>query len=182
MNGATVWRRFDSDPRLQFPAGVGACFGLSRAVREAASGMVAVSCASGARAASLPLGDCENIPAAVAIIRMPEDAAGRILQKQLADLEIVSINSTLNFDWDPGKSVSNEAKHGLSLVSASALWAGPVVVLPSMHPGEQRHLAIGLIEGRHWTVVYAPRGDRLRLISARRSRKNEKTLFKQLLG
>jgi len=88
----------------------------------------------------------------------------------------------VNFDWDPAKSASNEAKHGLSLASASALWAGPVVTLPSKHPGELRHLAIGLIEGRHWTVVYAPRGNRLRLISARRSRENEKTLFQNLLG
>ncbi len=88
----------------------------------------------------------------------------------------------MNFDWDPAKSASNEAKHGLSLASASALWAGPVVTLPSKHPGELRHLAIGLIEGRHWTVVYAPRGNRLRLISARRSRQNEKALFQQFHG
>lgn len=88
----------------------------------------------------------------------------------------------MNFDWDPAKSASNEAKHGLSLASASALWAGPVVALPSKHPGELRQLAIGLIEGRHWTVVYVPRGNRLRLISARRSRKNEKTLFQKLVS
>lgn len=90
--------------------------------------------------------------------------------------------SKVKFDWDSVKSASNEAKHGLSLASATALWAGPVVALPSKHPGELRHLAIGLIEGLHWTVVYAPRGNSLRLISARRSRKNEKALFKKLLG
>jgi uncharacterized DUF497 family protein len=94
----------------------------------------------------------------------------------------VSIVSNWNFDWDPVKSAGNKAKHGLSLASASALWAGPVVVLPSKYPGELRHLAIGLIDGRHWTVVYAPRGDRLRLISARRSRNNEKALFTIFLG
>ena len=93
----------------------------------------------------------------------------------------MSFFSKLNFDWDPAKSASNEAKHGLSLASASALWAGPVVTLPSKHPGELRHLAIGLIEGRHWTVVYAPRGNRFGLISARRSRENEKALFKKIL-
>jgi hypothetical protein len=93
----------------------------------------------------------------------------------------VSTISKVKFDWDPAKSASNEAKHGLSLASAAALWAGPVVTLPSKHPGELRHLAIGLIEGRHWTVVYAPRGDRFRLISARRSRENEKALFKKFL-
>ena len=92
----------------------------------------------------------------------------------------MSTFSTVKFDWDSAKSASNEAKHGLSLAFASALWAGPVVTLPSQHPGELRHLAIGLIEGRHWTVVYAPRGDCFRLISARRSRKNEKILFQKL--
>lgn len=94
----------------------------------------------------------------------------------------MSIVSKAIFDWDPAKSATNEAKHGLSLASASAIWAGPVVTLPSMHPGELRHLAIGLIEGRHWTVVYAPRGTRFRLISARRSRENEKALFQKLFS
>ena len=100
----------------------------------------------------------------------------------LAYLETVSTFSKVKFDWDSAKSASNEAKHGLSLASVATLWAGPVVTLPSKRPGELRHLAIGLIEGRHWTIVYAPRGDSFRLISARRSRENEKALFQKLLG
>lgn len=94
----------------------------------------------------------------------------------------MSTESKWSFDWDPSKSASNAAKHGLSLAAATALWAGPVVTLPSKRPGEMRHLAIGLIEGRHWTVVYAPRANSLRLISARRSRQNEKVLFENLVG
>jgi uncharacterized protein len=86
----------------------------------------------------------------------------------------------VKLDWDPVKSASNEAKHGLSLASATALWAGPVIVLPSRNPGEVRHLAIGLIEGQYWTVVYAPRDDIIRLISARRSRNNEKAIYQEL--
>ena len=93
----------------------------------------------------------------------------------------MSTYSKVRFDWNPAKSESNQAKHGISLASASALWEGPVVTLPSKRPGELRHLAIGLIEGRHWTVVYAPRGDYFRLISARRSRKNERALFKKFV-
>jgi uncharacterized protein len=93
----------------------------------------------------------------------------------------VSTYSKPKFDWDPAKNASNEAKHGLSLAAASALWAGPVFTMTSNRPGELRHLAIGLIEGCHWTVVYAPRGDQFRLISARRSRENEKTLLQELL-
>lgn len=90
--------------------------------------------------------------------------------------------SKVNFDWDPNKNVRNEFKHGISLAAASALWSGPVVTLPSKYPGEFRHLAIGLIEGLHWPVIFAPRGNTLRLISARRSRKNEKELSRKLTG
>ena len=87
----------------------------------------------------------------------------------------------MNFDWDPVKNTRNQEKHGISLAEACVLWRGPVVTLPSKNPDEIRHLAIGKIEGNHWTVVYAPRGDHLRLISARRSRINEKALFQKLI-
>jgi uncharacterized DUF497 family protein len=87
----------------------------------------------------------------------------------------------VKFDWDPVKNTSNQAKHGISLAEACALWRGPVVTLPSRNPDELRQLAIGLVDGKHWTVVYAPRGDHLRLISARRSRTNEKALFQELI-
>ena len=70
----------------------------------------------------------------------------------------------MKFDWDHAKNAGNEAKHGLSLSSATVIWSGPVVILPSKHPTELRQLAIGTIEGRHWTVVFTLRGDVLRLI------------------
>jgi uncharacterized protein len=88
----------------------------------------------------------------------------------------------VRFDWDPLKSARNEAKHGISLAEARVLWNGDVVTLPSRNPGEPRHLAIGLIEGRYWTVIYALRDDHLRLISARRSRKNEEKLHQKAVG
>jgi hypothetical protein len=96
-------------------------------------------------------------------------------------LENVRTLSTVKFDWDPTKSASNEAKHGISLSAATALWADSIVTLPSKNPGEPRCLAIGLIDGLHWTVVYTFRNDIHRLISARRSRTDEKALYKTLI-
>ena len=87
----------------------------------------------------------------------------------------------MKFDWDAAKNSSNQTKHGISLAEASALWLGPVVTVPATNPNEVRHLAIGLIEGKPWTVVYAPREGHFRLISARRSRTNEKALFQKLV-
>ncbi|MFI5337335.1 MAG: BrnT family toxin [Opitutales bacterium] len=90
--------------------------------------------------------------------------------------------SSWKFEWDPVKNAGNAAKHGLSLAAATALWSGPVVTLPSKNPGEPRQLALGLIDGRHWTVIVAFRGDRCRLISARRSRADEKKIYQSLAG
>ena len=38
---------------------------------------------------------------------------------------------------------------------------------------EQRFLSIGRIEDKHWTAVWTPRGDVVRIISVRRARKEE---------
>jgi len=90
--------------------------------------------------------------------------------------------SKLKYDWNPLKTTINQVKHGISLAEACALWRGPVVTFPSKNPEKLRHLAIGLIKEKHWTVVYALRGDHFRLISARRSRPNEKILFQKLVS
>ncbi len=55
-------------------------------------------------------------------------------------------------------------------------------LFPPKNPDKLRHLAIGLIKEKHWTVVYAFRGDHFRIISARRSRPNEKNLFQKLVS
>jgi hypothetical protein len=44
--------------------------------------------------------------------------------------------SKVKFDWDPVKSTSNQAKHGISLAETCVLWQGPVVTLPSKNPDE----------------------------------------------
>jgi uncharacterized DUF497 family protein len=102
-----------------------------------------------------------------------------LLQKCLDYLDNEHTVSTANFAWDPVKNVGNEAKHGLSLSSATTIWSGPIVTLPSKNPTESRQLAIGIIDGRHWTVVFTLRGDVIRLISARRSRENEKQIYEK---
>ena len=49
--------------------------------------------------------------------------------------------------------------------------------LESHHLGEPRKLAIGKIDGKFWTVIFTLRGMTIRMISARRSRDNEKKLY-----
>lgn len=83
----------------------------------------------------------------------------------------------MDFEWDEIKSQTNLDKHGIPLSGACPMWNGPVLELESNQPGEPRKLAIGKIGGKFWTVIFTMRGDTIRIISARRSRENEKKLY-----
>lgn len=83
----------------------------------------------------------------------------------------------VKFEWDESKNSINLEKHGISLSEASIIWKGPVLELESHHLGEPRKLAIGKIDGKFWTVIFTLRGMTIRMISARRSRDNEKKLY-----
>jgi uncharacterized DUF497 family protein len=79
----------------------------------------------------------------------------------------------MKFEYDPAKSESNKAKHGIDFEEAQALWNNELLEIPSPHDGESRSLLIGRIEGKHWTAVVTRRDEALRIISCRRSRKEE---------
>ncbi len=81
------------------------------------------------------------------------------------------------FEFDPAKSAANREKHGIDFEEVQAVWADPHrLEIPARTRGEARWALIGRIGTRHWTVVFTRRGDRLRLISARRARKEEVAL------
>lgn len=80
----------------------------------------------------------------------------------------------MDFEYDPGKSRANRAKHGIDFEEAQALWADPwILEAPARTEDEPRFLAIGVIDGRHWAAIYVYRGDVVRLISVRRARREE---------
>lgn len=83
----------------------------------------------------------------------------------------------MKFEWDESKSQTNLEKHGLSLSGVQPMWEGRVLELESNQPGEPRKLAIGKIGGKFWPVIFTLRGESVRIISARRSRDNEKKLY-----
>ena len=80
----------------------------------------------------------------------------------------------MEFEFDPAKSASNKVKHGLDFMEAQALWADlRLVEAPAMSEDEPRFLAIGRIDGKHWTAICTLRGDVVRIISVRRARKED---------
>ncbi len=82
----------------------------------------------------------------------------------------------MKFEFDPAKSAANKDKHGIDFVEAQALWVDgglEIVWSKSRMTDEERFLAIGRIDGRHWTAICTLRGEAIRIISVRRARKEE---------
>ena len=86
----------------------------------------------------------------------------------------------MNFEFDPAKSVANQAKHGIDFKQAQELWHDPDrAVLPAISLDEPRHLMLARLRGKVWAAIFTERGERIRLISGRRARKNEENIYEQ---
>jgi uncharacterized DUF497 family protein len=78
----------------------------------------------------------------------------------------------MEFEFDPAKDEANLRKHGLRLAFGMQVFDGPYhAILPShrLVDGEDRYKAVGLVDGRLFTLVHTWRGEKLRCISVRRS-------------
>lgn len=85
------------------------------------------------------------------------------------------------FEWDANKRDSNIRKHGIDFVRAiDAFWDPRSFEYRSKADHEeQRCVLIGLAEGRLIAVVYVARGLRIRIISARLARREERELWNE---
>ncbi len=82
------------------------------------------------------------------------------------------------FEFDLKKSEANKQKHGLDFNEAQALWDDPdLIEIPVQTIDEPRYLVIGMISGKHWSGVITYRGEKIRIISVRRSRKEEVEIY-----
>jgi hypothetical protein len=84
----------------------------------------------------------------------------------------------MNFEFDPGKSSANKEKHGIDFVRAQTLWDDPdLIEIPARTRDEPRFVVIGRIGSRHWSAIITYRDDCIRIISVRRSRKEEVSIY-----
>lgn len=88
-----------------------------------------------------------------------------------------SMYSEDNFEWDLNKAASNRAKHGgISFEEAKGVFRDTFAVEKNDKRedyGEMRYILIGRAEGKLLFVVYTERGEKIRLISARKADKDE---------
>lgn len=84
----------------------------------------------------------------------------------------------MKFEFDPRKSAANKRKHGIDFVDAQVLWNDEdLVEVSARTTDELRFLVIGTMGGKHWSGVITYRDDTIRIISVRRSRKEEVEIY-----
>ena len=87
----------------------------------------------------------------------------------------------MKFEYDPDKSQSNKIKHGIDFEESKALWHDAcAITAPAQSETESRFLVVGRIHGIFWTAVITYRGEAVRIISVRRSRKHEEERYGEI--
>lgn len=89
----------------------------------------------------------------------------------------------MKFEFDIKKSAANKSKHGIDFYEAQALWDDPdLIEIPLKTVDEPRFLVIGKILEKHWSGIITYRSSKTRIISVRRSRKEEVDIYESYQG
>jgi len=80
----------------------------------------------------------------------------------------------MEFEFDKRKSSSNKKKHGIDSYEAQKLWDDTdFIEISARTSDEERSVVIGKISEKRWSAVITYRNENIRIISVRRSRKEE---------
>jgi len=86
----------------------------------------------------------------------------------------------MEFEFEPGKSEKNRRKHGIDFLIAQGLWQDESrLIVPARSEDEPREAIIARWGDVYWTGIYTTRNDKVRIISVRRSRDEEKQNYDQ---
>ena len=89
----------------------------------------------------------------------------------------------LLFEWDERKAAENLQKHGVSFEEAASTFGDPVSLTiddPAHSADEDRFVILASSARRRLLVtVFTERGDRIRIISARRATDDEQAQYEQ---
>ena len=86
----------------------------------------------------------------------------------------------MDFEWDPAKADTNLVKHGVDFEDTIGVFDDPFATIeldPRNYAGEIRYWATGCVEGVVLFVCYTVRGQRYRIISARRANRREREAY-----
>ncbi len=85
------------------------------------------------------------------------------------------------FEWDKRKAALNLKKHGIDFSDAAAVFYDEMAItIPDAFVGEERFVTLGMDTlARILVVVYTWRGNRIRIISARKATPGERREYEE---
>jgi len=89
----------------------------------------------------------------------------------------------VTFEWDPSKAAQNRRKHGVSFHEAATVFGDPLTLTyqdPDHSVHEQRFITVGMSSaGRLLIVAHADSSERIRIISARKTTRRERSHYEE---
>ena len=84
----------------------------------------------------------------------------------------------MEFEFDNNKSEENKKRHGIDFVKAQMLWDDPDrIEVPARTIDEPRFIVIARIADKYYSGIITYRGENIRIISVRRSRREEVEIY-----
>src|SRR5882762_118842 len=85
------------------------------------------------------------------------------------------------FEFDPTKNLQNIRKHKIDLETGAKIFDDFVIEFPDERYDydEERLITLGMVDNRVLVVVYTWRGEKRRIISARKATKDEQKIFSE---
>jgi uncharacterized DUF497 family protein len=84
----------------------------------------------------------------------------------------------MEFEFDNNKSEENKKRHGIDFVEAQRLWDDPDrIEIPAKTIDEPRFIVIARIADKYYSGIITYRGEKIRIISVRRSRREEVEIY-----
>jgi uncharacterized DUF497 family protein len=92
----------------------------------------------------------------------------------------------VTYEWDPVKAAANLRKHGVPFAEAASVFLDPMALtyVDPDHSGEEdREITIGVSTNQRVLFVsHCARGDRVRIISARKATQRERKQYAERIG
>jgi hypothetical protein len=90
------------------------------------------------------------------------------------------------YEWNVAKASANIKKHGISFDAAATVFLDPLALTfpdPFHSGGEEREITIGHTAGHQVVfVAHCQRGNRVRIISARKATRTERKQYEEGIG
>ncbi|GGB92282.1 toxin [Marivita lacus] len=88
----------------------------------------------------------------------------------------------MKIEFDENKRLITLAKRNIDFLDMVEILVSPHVVLEARSEIEQRKIAVGILDGSYFAVIYTMRGENYRVITARKARRDEREKYEELFS